>query len=123
LRGLGNIYADESLFRAGIHPGAKASRLNRTQARRLYDGIRETLLRAIEEGGSSVSNYVDASGKQGRFQQLHQVYRRTGEPCFRCRSRVLRVVIGGRSTHFCPRCQRRRGKSLQPKGQDRKVAQ
>jgi formamidopyrimidine-DNA glycosylase len=106
LRGLGNIYADESLFRAGIHPAAIAARLNRERASRLYDGIRETLAHAIELGGSSISDYVDAQGRAGWFQLEHQVYRRTGEACLRCGSLIRRMVIASRSTHFCPRCQR-----------------
>ena len=106
LRGLGNIYADESLFRGRLHPAALAARLNRQQARRLYDGIRKTLTQAIEFRGSSISNYVDAEGRAGGFQRLHQVYRRTGEPCFRCGSRIRKMIIASRSTHFCPRCQR-----------------
>lgn len=105
LRGLGNIYADESLFRAGIHPAAIAARLSRERARRLYQGIRETLREAIQQGGSSISNYVNAQGRPGRFQRLHQVYRRTAQPCFRCGARVRRILIASRSTHFCPRCQ------------------
>ena len=106
LRGIGNIYADESLFRAGIHPAAIASRLNRARAARLYDGIRETLAHAIERGGSSISDYVDAQGRSGWFQLEHQVYQRTGEACPRCGSLIRRMVIASRSTHFCPRCQR-----------------
>jgi len=106
LRGLGNIYADESLFRARLHPTALAANLNRLQARRLYDGIRKTLVQAIEFRGSSISNYVDAEGRAGSFQRLHQVYRRTGKPCFRCGSRIRKMIIASRSTHFCPRCQR-----------------
>jgi formamidopyrimidine-DNA glycosylase len=106
LRGLGNIYADESLFLAGIHPAALSVRLNRQQARRLYDGIRKTLARAIAAGGSSIANYVDGLGNSGYFQHEHQVYQRTGEPCLRCGSRIRKMVIASRSTHFCPRCQR-----------------
>jgi formamidopyrimidine-DNA glycosylase len=105
LRGLGNIYADESLFRAGIHPAAIAARLSRERSMRLYKGIRETLAQAIELGGSSISSYVDAQGRQGSFQQVHQVYQRTGEPCFRCGAPIRRMVIASRSTHFCSRCQ------------------
>ena len=107
LRGMGNIYADEALFRAGIHPSVWASRLNRKRARRLYQGIRETLRLAIEQGGSSIANYMDARGRSGKFQLLHQVYRRTGQPCFRCAARIRRILISSRSTHFCPRCQRK----------------
>ncbi len=111
LRGIGNIYADESLFRAGIHPAAIASRLGRVRAQRLYEGIRETLSLAIAEGGSSISDYVDASGQPGFFQLQHQVYQRTGEPCLRCGqefgSKIRKMIIASRSTHYCPRCQRK----------------
>jgi formamidopyrimidine-DNA glycosylase len=106
LRGIGNIYADESLFRSGIHPAAIAARLNRTRASRLYNGIRDTLAHAIERGGSSISDYVDAQGRAGWFQLEHQVYQRTGQACLRCGSLIRRMVIASRSTHFCPRCQR-----------------
>jgi formamidopyrimidine-DNA glycosylase len=105
LRGLGNIYADESLFRAGIHPAAIGSRLSRRRAGRLYDGIRETLTAAIELGGSSVSDYLNAEGQSGWFQREHAVYRRTGEPCLRCGTLIRRMVIASRGTHYCPRCQ------------------
>ena len=106
LRGLGNIYADESLFRARIHPTALAARLTREQAQRLYRGIRETLRQAIAAGGSSIANYVDGLGNAGYFQHEHQVYRRTGQPCLRCGCRIQKILIASRSTHFCPRCQR-----------------
>jgi formamidopyrimidine-DNA glycosylase len=106
LRGIGNIYADESLFRAGIHPTTPAARLSRKRADRLYHGIRETLFQAIEQGGSSISDYVDGRGRRGSFQRLHRVYRRTGEPCLRCGSRIRKIVVSSRSTHFCPRCQK-----------------
>ena len=106
LRGLGNIYADESLFRARLHPAALAARLDRKQARRLYDGIRKTLRLAIAAGGSSIANYVDGLGNAGYFQHEHQVYQRTGDPCLRCGTRIRRMIIASRSTHFCPRCQR-----------------
>lgn len=109
LRGLGNIYADESLFRAGIHPAAIAARLGRKRALRLYDAIRETLAQAIAEGGSSISDYVDAQGQRGFFQLRHQVYRRTGAPCFRCGTRIRKMIMASRSTHFCPKCQRKAG--------------
>ena len=109
LRGVGNIYADEGLFRAGLHPRAHAARLSRKQARALYCGMQETLQEAIEFRGSSISNYVDAQGRPGSFQRLHQVYRRTGQPCFQCGARIRKIQIASRSTHFCPRCQRAGG--------------
>lgn len=106
LRGLGNIYADESLFRAGIHPAALGSRLNRNRALRLHEAIQQTLSHAIRQGGSSISNYVDGQGRSGFFQLEHQVYRRTGQPCVRCGSPIRKMIVASRSTHFCPKCQR-----------------
>jgi formamidopyrimidine-DNA glycosylase len=107
LRGMGNIYADEALFRAGIHPLAIASRLRRDRARRLYEAIRAVLKEAIAAGGSSISDYVDANGRKGLFQFSHRVYQRTGEPCLKCRTPIRRVLVAQRSSHFCPKCQRR----------------
>jgi len=107
LRGIGNIYADEALFRAGIHPLALAHRIRADRARRLYDAIRAVLTEAIEAGGSSISDYVDAEGRKGFFQFSHRVYQRTGEPCLTCGARVRRVLVAQRSSHFCPKCQKR----------------
>jgi formamidopyrimidine-DNA glycosylase len=107
LRGLGNIYVDESLFRARIHPMAAAERLGALRIRRLYTAIQEVLRAAIERGGSSISNYVDAEGRPGWFQNLHQVYGREGEPCGCCGAPVRRIVVGQRGTHYCPKCQRK----------------
>ena len=106
LRGVGNIYADESLFRAGVRPRRRAHTLTRAEIRRLYDSVRRVLNEAIAAGGSSVSDYVDASGDRGFFQLRHRVYGREGKGCLRCRTPIKRVVIGGRSSHYCPKCQR-----------------
>jgi formamidopyrimidine-DNA glycosylase len=106
LAGIGNIYADEALFAAGIHPETPANRLSRKRARRLYDSIRSVLELAISLRGSSISDYVDGSGARGEFQTLHQVYGRTGLPCTRCKRPIRRIVIAQRGTHFCPACQR-----------------
>lgn len=106
LSGVGNIYADESLFRAGIRPRKAAGRLTRAELERLRVALREVLHHAIRLGGSSVSDYVDADGARGFFQLEHCVYQRTGEPCRTCRTPIRRIVLGGRSTHFCPRCQK-----------------
>lgn len=106
LRGVGNIYADESLFRAGIRPRRRASTLTREQLERLYATLREVLKEAIALGGSSVSDYVDADGEEGFFQLQHRVYGREGEPCLVCKTPVKRVVLGGRSSHYCPTCQK-----------------
>lgn len=106
LTGVGNIYADESLFRAGIRPGRAAGRLTRRELERLRLELIRVLKDAIRQGGSSVSDYVDAEGVRGFFQLEHCVYQRTGEPCRRCGTAIRRVVMGGRGTHYCPRCQR-----------------
>jgi formamidopyrimidine-DNA glycosylase len=106
LTGVGNIYADEGLFRAGIRPKRAAGRLTRLELARLRKALVEVLEHAIRLGGSSVSDYVDAEGVRGFFQLEHCVYQRTGEPCRRCGTPIKRVVVGGRSTHFCPVCQR-----------------
>jgi formamidopyrimidine-DNA glycosylase len=106
VRGLGNIYTDEALFRAGIRPQTPASRLSRKRANRLLDAIQEVLVEAIEHRGSSVSDYVDTEGRRGGFQQRHRVYDRAGEPCLICGAAIRRTVVAQRGTHFCPRCQR-----------------
>jgi formamidopyrimidine-DNA glycosylase len=107
VRGIGNIYADEALFRAGIHPQAMAARLRADRARKLHAAIGQVLSQAIEAGGSSISDYVDAEGRKGFFQFQHRVYQRTGEPCVACGSAVKRILVAQRSSHFCPRCQKR----------------
>jgi formamidopyrimidine-DNA glycosylase len=106
LAGVGNIYADESLFRAGVRPRRQAARLTRAELARLYDALQAVLGEAIEAGGSSVSDYVDADGESGFFQLQHRVYQRTGEPCLVCGAGIQRVVVAGRSSHYCPKCQR-----------------
>jgi formamidopyrimidine-DNA glycosylase len=106
LSGVGNIYADESLFRAGIRPRRRASSLTREDLRRLYLALQEVLREAIALGGSSVSDYVDADGEEGFFQLQHRVYGREGEPCLVCKTPIKRLVIAGRSSHHCPKCQK-----------------
>lgn len=105
--GLGNIYADEILFHAKIHPQAKAIRLSKVRAGHLYSAIVSVLQLAIENRGSSVSDYVDASGRPGEFQNFHKVYRKADAPCSECGSLIRRIVMAQRSTHYCPRCQRK----------------
>ena len=105
LSGVGNIYADESLFRAGIRPRRRAASLTREELRRLHVALKEVLNEAIKLGGSSVSDYVDADGREGFFQLQHRVYGREGEPCLVCATPIKRVIIAGRSSHYCPRCQ------------------
>jgi formamidopyrimidine-DNA glycosylase len=104
--GLGNIYVDEALFAAGIHPLARANALTGEQVARLNRAIKATLRRALRHRGSTLRDYLDADGAAGNFQRLHRVYDRAGQPCRACRSLVERIVLGGRSTHFCARCQR-----------------
>ena len=106
LSGVGNIYADESLFRAGIRPRRRAASLTREDLQRLHPAVQEVLREAISLGGSSVSDYVDADGEEGFFQLQHRVYGREGEPCLVCKTPIKRVVIAGRSSHYCPKCQK-----------------
>ena len=106
LRGVGNIYADEALHRAGIRPRRRASSLSRDQLKKLHRTVREVLLEAIKAGGSSISDYVNADGEEGMFQIQHRVYGREGEPCLKCKTPIRRVVIAGRSSHYCPNCQK-----------------
>jgi formamidopyrimidine-DNA glycosylase len=106
LSGVGNIYADESLFRAGIRPRRGAGRLTKAELERLRTALREVLEGAIRMGGSSVSDYVDADGVRGFFQLEHCVYLRTGLPCRVCLTPIRRIVLAGRGTHYCPQCQR-----------------
>jgi formamidopyrimidine-DNA glycosylase len=106
LTGVGNIYADESLFRAGIRPRRRAGRLTKAELERLRLGLRAVLEHAIRLGGSSVSDYVDADGVRGFFQLEHCVYLRTGQPCRHCGTAIERIVVSGRGTHYCPQCQR-----------------
>jgi len=107
LRGVGNIYADEALFRAGLHPAALGRRISRARAAALHRALREVLEEAIEGRGSSVRDYVDGRGQAGRFQFEHRVYGRAGEPCPACGTRLTRVLVAGRGTTFCRRCQKR----------------
>ena len=106
LRGVGNIYADESLFRASIRPRRRAASLTREDLRRLHRAVQEVLRDAIALGGSSISDYVDADGEEGFFQLQHRVYGREGDPCLICGTAVKRVVLIGRSSHYCPKCQK-----------------
>jgi formamidopyrimidine-DNA glycosylase len=106
VRGVGNIYADEALFRAGVAPTRIAASLKRDRVKKIYDAMRQVLAEAIESRGSSVSNYVDAEGRKGSFQLSHRVYQRTGEPCLNCGRPVKRIVVAQRGTHFCQKCQK-----------------
>ncbi|HUZ45907.1 MAG TPA: bifunctional DNA-formamidopyrimidine glycosylase/DNA-(apurinic or apyrimidinic site) lyase [Terriglobia bacterium] len=107
LAGLGNIYADEALFEAHIHPLAQPDRISPAAGRRLYKAVQKVLKKAIELQGTSFRDYVDIEGRPGNYLPKLRVYQKTGEPCPRCRSSIRRMIIAGRSSHFCPRCQRR----------------
>lgn len=104
--GLGNIYANESLFRAGIRPDRAANRVGRARLARLVDAVRATLTEAIAKGGSSLRDYVDSRGEPGNFQLDYYVYGREGEPCRVCGAPIRAFRSGGRATYYCPHCQR-----------------
>jgi formamidopyrimidine-DNA glycosylase len=108
IAGVGNIYADEALFRAGLHPLRPAGSVGPRGAGRLREALIETLELGIAQAGTSVDSFVDPEGAPGSFQEMLNVYQRTGEPCRRCGTPIQRVVVGGRGTHFCPRCQPKR---------------
>jgi len=104
--GVGNIYADEALFGAGVRPGRAAGRVTRREYDAIAEALRRVLARSIETGGSSISDYVAPDGADGGFQDERKVYGRTGEPCHDCGEPIKRRVIAQRSSHYCPRCQR-----------------
>jgi formamidopyrimidine-DNA glycosylase len=106
LSGLGNIYTDESLWRARLHPRRIAARLQPEELRRLFGAVQRVLREAIRWRGSSISDYLDAEGRPGQYQLRHRAYGREGKPCSRCRAKIRRVMVAGRSSYFCPRCQR-----------------
>ena len=106
ISGVGNIYADEALFRAGVRPSRCAGRVTRRECARIAAAIREVLERSIETGGSSIRDYVAPDGSDGRYQDERRVYARTGEPCLRCGSPIRRTTVAQRGTHYCPTCQR-----------------
>jgi formamidopyrimidine-DNA glycosylase len=105
-RGMGNIYTDESLWRARIHPKRLGENLKRQEVRRLYKTVQRILKQAIEMRGSSISDYVDASGQRGEFQKWHRAYGREGKRCYRCKGTIRRIIVAGRSTFLCPHCQK-----------------
>jgi formamidopyrimidine-DNA glycosylase len=104
-RGVGNIYADESLWRAKIHPARVGSKLSVKEAETLRRVLQEILNRAILMRGSSISDFLDANGEPGEYQRHHRAYGREGKPCYRCRTPIRRVIVAGRSSYFCPKCQ------------------
>ncbi len=105
--GLGNIYADEALFEACIHPLAQPERISSDSARRLYRAVQKVLKRAVNLQGTTFRDYIDIEGRPGNYLRRLRVYQKTGEPCPRCGTPIRRIVIAGRSSHFCPNCQRR----------------
>jgi formamidopyrimidine-DNA glycosylase len=105
VRGIGNIYADESLWRAKIHPEKIGTQLKNDELRRLHRAVQHILREAIRLRGSSVSDYVDLDGGRGEFQQKHRAYQLDGKKCFRCGTIIRRIIVAGRSSHFCPQCQ------------------
>ena len=107
IAGLGNIYVDESLHRAGIHPQTPAAEIGHAQVRRLHTTMRKVLRKAIDCHGSSVSDYRDSNNRPGSFQKHHLVYQRSGEPCTTCGESIEHIRVGGRGTHICPVCQKR----------------
>ena len=106
LRGVGNIYADESLWKAKIHPAHLGSRLTPTQVNALHNALQEILRKAIVLRGSSISDFLDAEGQPGEYQRHHRVYGREGLGCARCKKPIRRVIVAGRSSYFCPNCQK-----------------
>ena len=104
--GVGNIYANESLFRAGVHPRTKAGRLSIARSTKLVAVIKDTLESAIRAGGSSLRDFVQSDGSSGYFQQNYWVYDRAGEPCKLCRMPIRRALMGQRATFYCPTCQK-----------------
>lgn len=106
ISGIGNLYAAEALYRAGIHPERPACSLSDKEADSLFRQINNTLHEAIEHKGSSVDNYVQLSGEPGGYVKYHKVYDRQGKPCLVCKTPIKRISLGGRGTYFCPRCQK-----------------
>lgn len=106
LAGLGNIYALEALYLSGIHPKAKANKVDNQRAGALFRNIRKVLLQALGSRGTSISNYKDAQGQAGGFQLKLKVYGRKGKPCYKCKTPIKRMVLGQRGTFYCPKCQK-----------------
>lgn len=106
--GLGNIYVDEVLWRAKVHPSRLSNSLTAQEARKVHDQTIEVLGQAVEKGGSTIRTYTNAFGEDGTMQDFHQVYDKAGQACSRCGSIIEKIQLGGRETHFCPKCQRRK---------------
>ena len=108
IAGLGNIYVDEVLWRAKVHPSRSSNSLTAQEARKVHDETIHVLGQAVEKGGSTIRSYTNAFGEDGTMQDFHQVYDKTGQACSRCGTIIEKIQLGGRGTHFCPRCQRRK---------------
>jgi formamidopyrimidine-DNA glycosylase len=121
-RGMGNIYTDESLWRARIHPARLAASLKREEVLRLYRAVQKVLREAIRLGGSSISDYLNAEGEPGEFQLRHRVYQREGKKCARCGTLIRRMIVAGRSSYFCPECQQAPRRHRSKKGLPSKPA-
>ena len=106
--GLGNIYVDEVLWRAKVHPSRTSNSLSSQEARKVHDETIKVLGQAVEKGGSTIRTYTNAFGEDGTMQEFHQVYDKTGQACSRCGTIIEKIQLGGRGTHFCPKCQRRK---------------
>ena len=106
IAGIGNIYADEILFASGIHPLRQVKTLDKKEIHLLFANIKKILKAAVQSGGSSVRSYLDALGQKGGFAKYHKVYQKTGQKCAKCGSIIQRIRLGGRSAHFCPKCQK-----------------
>jgi formamidopyrimidine-DNA glycosylase len=103
--GIGNIYVDESLYLAGIHPEREANTLTRQELAALFDAVVKTLQEAVAAGGSSIKSYVNGQGEIGLFQHQLKMYDRKGEPCYTCGQPIEKIIVSGRGTHYCPQCQ------------------
>jgi formamidopyrimidine-DNA glycosylase len=108
IAGIGNIYADEALFEAGVHPGKRIRYLTRKEKKRIFSAIPQVLVKGIQFGGTTLRDYIDSDGREGNHQDFLNVYGRNGQPCYSCGTQIKKTVIGQRGTHFCPRCQKRR---------------
>lgn len=106
IAGVGNIYADEALFAAKVHPATLVKDLSKVQIKKLYESVRQVLTASIEKGGSTDRNYVDAEGKKGTYLDFAKVFRKQGQPCPRCGTTIEKLRVAGRGTHICPRCQK-----------------
>jgi len=106
IAGIGNIYSDEILFSAGVLPFRKVETLNFLEIKKIYQEIKRILILAIKKKGSSNKDYFDALGQKGSFGPLQKVYQKEGQPCFKCKTKIKRIKMGGRSAHFCPKCQK-----------------